>query len=135
MLLETFYTKFPEIAEKETRVLTAYKDCEDLPKGEYAFLDLHCTDADCDCRRVMVMVLKDGKVAANISYGWENQKFYNDWLFGDKKMAKEFKGPALSATNQQSNLAPVLLGYFKEFLKDAEYAERLERHYKLFKSK
>ena len=135
MILLPFNSRFPKIAEKETRVLTVLQDSKDLPKGEYTFIEFHCDTKNCDCRRIRICVIKDKKKqVAAISYGWENQRFYTKWL-GDPSMAKEFKGPALDPFENHSKEAPALLKCFKTFLKDPVYAERLKNHYYMFKEK
>lgn len=45
---------FPEIADKETRVVTVVDQAiTGLPLGAYALIDLYCTNPDCDCRNVV----------------------------------------------------------------------------------
>lgn len=51
----SFYEKFPEIAEKETKVITAIADPE-LPEGNYALIESYCDEIDCDCRRVFLNI-------------------------------------------------------------------------------
>ena len=79
----SFHEKFPEIAEKETRVMTTVADTE-LPKGNYALYESYCDEKGCDCRRVFLNIFSErrNELVAVIAYGWENSKFYADW-FGD----------------------------------------------------
>lgn len=132
-----FYTILPEIAEKETRTIVIKEHYNDLPKGEYGFIELYCDDIDCDCRNVYIQVINrdNSEVLATISYGWESIKFYKDWIGFEKvdNIIKQFKGPSLTIA-KQSVYANTLLEIFKELLKDSSYAERLKRHYKLFKN-
>ena len=52
-----FMERFPELGVRETRSVTA--TCQqDLPDGEYGFLELYCDEPGCDCRRVMIDVLR-----------------------------------------------------------------------------
>ena len=136
MAYTSFHEKFPEIAEKETRLLTLINDPE-LPTGDYGLLEAYCDEAGCDCRRVFFNVHseKRNKIVAVIAYGWEDSKFYADW-FGDDdpKIIEELKGPVLNSASPQSELAHILLNRVKEYiLKDEYYIERIQRHYRMFK--
>jgi len=51
-----FYTRFRELAFQEMRNATI-QGWEDLPDGEYGFLELYCNDDQCDCRRVLIQVI------------------------------------------------------------------------------
>jgi hypothetical protein len=133
---------FPDIAGEETRVITIFKNSDTgLPPGQYAFIDLYCADPDCDCRNVFIQVLdlRSHQPHANISYGWEPIAFYKKWMGGgekddDKFILENFKGPALVPFSIQSQYANRWLEFFKEVLRtDKDYAERLERHYRLVK--
>lgn len=132
---------FPQIAKHETRSITIVDDnnSNGLPKGQYAFLELYCTDKNCDCRNVYIHVYNHNGTAleATISYGWEPLKFYIDWMGGDKKdakMLKDLKGPALAVMAPQSPRAEKWLAIFKEMIKtDKNYANRLKGHYELIK--
>jgi hypothetical protein len=131
-----FYEKFPEIAEKETRVITSIADPE-LPAGKYVLIDAYCNDAGCDCRRVFfnVMCEETGKLMAVIAYGWESPEFYAKWYGrSDPKIINELKGPVLNAFSPQSKLAPVLLKKIEEYaISDKQYMERIKRHYSMFR--
>ena len=136
MTYTSFHEKFPEIAEKETRVITTINDPE-LPNGEYGLLEAYCAEAGCDCRRVFFNVHSErrNELVAVIAYGWEDSKFYADW-FGDNDpmIIGELKGPILNAASYQSELAPILLDRVKNYiLKDKYYIERIKRHYRMFK--
>ncbi len=130
-----FHEKFPEIAEKETRLIAAINDPE-LPKGNYILLESYCDEVDCDCRRVFFNIFSErrNEIVAVIAYGWENPKFYADW-FGDNdpRIIEDLKGPILNSASPQSELAPILLDRIKYVLKDGYYIERIKRHYRMFK--
>jgi hypothetical protein len=136
-----FNEKLPKIAEKETRFVTIHND-PNVPDGEYAFLDVHCADKTCDCRRVFIFVIqvnpayKQGQVAT-ISYGWESFAFYRKWSHGlTNDMLQEFKGPALDSYQKQSPYAPYFLEFFKNMIaNEPTYINRLKKHYNLFKWK
>ncbi|MBI4674978.1 MAG: hypothetical protein HY741_25335 [Chloroflexi bacterium] len=73
MLMTAFFVHFPDLAYKETRIVTA-RGRADLPDGEYGFLELFRDKPDCDCRRVMINVVsRDAGPSqlATINYGWE----------------------------------------------------------------
>src|SRR5207245_11325059 len=81
-----FHTYFPEIAERETLVVTVFPSSPfDLPPGRYALLEMFCDEPGCDCRRVMfyVMLPHSKEAGAIIVYGWESRQFYARWLGDD----------------------------------------------------
>jgi hypothetical protein len=127
-----FVLKFPEIGEAETRVITAFKDTN-IPKGEYGLVELYCEDPECDCRRVMIIVMSKNptKTWATINYGWESIDFYNQWFSGDAPSG--MSGAELDPLNTQSEYALEFLKIFYEIIKDENYVERLKRHYAMFK--
>lgn len=134
MPMTPFNTRFPELAIREMRSATV-KGWNDLPDGEYGFLELYCDEENCECRRVIINVIPSNaphKTLATINYGWENQAYYERWM-GDKELAKECKGPVLDVLNPQSEVAPALLRLFQVVLQDQAYVRRLEGHYELFK--
>ena len=77
-----FMERFPEVGARETRSVTV-PPRQDLPEGEYGFVELYCDEPACDCRRVILDVLRPetgwSKVWATISYGWESLDFYGKW--------------------------------------------------------
>jgi len=132
----SFHEKFPEIAEKETRVITAIADPE-LPEGNYTLIESYCDERGCDCRRVFLNIFSETRdeFVAVIAYGWENSKFYADW-FGDNdpQIIGDLKGPSLNLASPQSDLAPILLDKVNKYiLKDKSYIERIKRHYHMFR--
>jgi hypothetical protein len=138
MSYQPFKDFFPEIAKKETRVITTL-DNRYLPRDEYAFFELYCNDRGCDCRRVFLNVVATRKMetVAVIAYGWESKRYYEKWMgSGDPNDTEELKGPCLNLSSPQSELAPALVGTVKNILiKDKAYVERLKRHYKMFRKK
>ena len=122
MHLIPFYELFPEVAEKETRVLTTFERSE-LPADTYGLLEFYCPDPECDCRRVMLNVVSEKHLErgflASVSYGFDP----------DDEMA----GPFLDPLNPQTEYAETLLEYVEFVLADADYVARLERHYAMVK--
>ena len=54
MSFQMFHEICPEIGFRETRSVTLPADSgHDLPADAYAFLEMYCADAGCDCRRSM----------------------------------------------------------------------------------
>ncbi len=128
-----FHSLFPEIAEKETRTITIMEP-DLLPAGQYAFVENYCTEANCDCRRVLVNVIRLGskRIWATINFGWESMEYYQSWSTGISEL--EGKGPFLDPLCEQSELAPELMNLFEETcLRDPEYIVRLARHYGMVK--
>ena len=50
MPMTPFMERFPELGACETRSVTI-ANRDDLPNGEYGFIELYCNEPDCDCRR------------------------------------------------------------------------------------
>lgn len=130
-----FYERFRELALEEMRSATI-RGRQDLPDGEYGFLELYCGDPHCDCRRVIIDVVTPttgSKILATINYGWESLEFYEKWMH-NKELAHNCCGAKLDMLNPQTKYSSVLLELFKSVLQDQAYVERLKRHYALFKS-
>ena len=136
---ELFGSRFPEIAEKETRNITIMDTRRfGLPCGTYIFHEMFCCEHGCDCRRVFFYVTSVPRhnVEAVVCYGWESADFYKKWYKDDNPdMIVEMKGPALNLASQQSKHAPAILELVKNLLiKDKDYMERVKRHYNMFKA-
>ena len=132
----------PDVAARETRVARSQGE-GGLPAGEYAFVELFCDEAHCDCRRTFIQVWgpssaknPEARRLATISYGWESEDFYRRWAKYplDAEELAELKGPALISTDSQSQLAPLLLRMFQHLLLDEAYARRLVRHDEMFQA-
>lgn len=134
MPMAAFASRFPEIAARETRSVTLRGHAV-IPDGEYGFLEFYCDEDDCDCRRVLLMVVSRDPsvpVLATINYGWESRDYYAKWM-GDAKFADEAYGAQLELSGRQSQFAPALLKLFLGSVMDPAYVERLKRHYALSK--
>ncbi len=120
MYFAPFYELFPELAEKETRTLTAFNHPL-LPRDDYALVESYCDDVNCDCRRVMFNILRrsTNSIVAVIAFGWESEAFYARWLGDDDLMdVRDLQGPILNWGSPQSDLAPALLAQMKIVLGD-----------------
>ncbi|HLX61274.1 MAG TPA: hypothetical protein VKX17_08340 [Planctomycetota bacterium] len=69
--------------------------------GDYTFVDTYCTDEECDCRKAMIQVLRNGTLVSIINFGWEPLEFYKKWYgkAGSHSDAVEFKGPAIDISS------------------------------------
>lgn len=133
-----FYSRCPDIAERETRTITVVGAPKfGLPAGNYDFLEMYCDEPSCDCRRVFLYVVssRSRDAEAVITYGWESREFYARWMGDDDPLVMEqLCGPALNHGSPRSALAPAILEMVRQvLLKDAAYVERLKTHYRLFR--
>ncbi len=130
-----FYNICQEIAEKETRVITLqHNDNEfNLPKGDYAFIELFCDE--CDCRRVFLQVVMNQKIVTTIAYGWEKLSYYRKEFKGfEEKEIKEIKGPSIDSFLHQSNISNQVFEMFHMLLfSNKEYMNQITKHYYQFK--
>ena len=130
-----FIERFRDLGTKETRTLLV-KPEPGIPGGAFGLFELYCDEPGCDCRRVIISVLKPEtgwrKVWATIGYGWESADFYLKWSRGHSDPF-EMQGPALDELNPQSEYSEMLLELFKQVLESPGYVERLKRHYQMFR--
>lgn len=135
MPMVPFMERFPDLAARETRSVTV-SGRTDLPDGEYGFLELYCDEPGCDCRRVMIDVLRAdtewNKIWATINYGWESLEFYKKWG-GSSVTAANSKGPFLDPLNPQTPYSSALLNLFRLLLESPGYAQRIQTHYQIFR--
>lgn len=79
-----FHSRFPDVAERETRTVTVIDSSDfNLPPAHYSFLEMFCDDPGCDCRRVFSLLCHlfkkisgqslrgAGKNENSIQSGWE----------------------------------------------------------------
>jgi hypothetical protein len=123
-----FHDLFPEVAERESR--TAHVEPagpeDTLLPGSYLFLELYCTDPECDCERALLSVVEKKRgIVATISYGFGPGRFTKD---------DDPRDLFLDPLNPQSAIAEEMLSLFKEIVLDEEYDQRLRRHYRMVKS-
>jgi hypothetical protein len=106
-----------------------------LPDGEYTFMDMYCSDPDCDCRKTMIHVLHNEQHVATINYGWESRRFYQQWM-GDKDANNAFTplhGASIDISSPNRVDANGILGLFNHLLSDAWIA-KFKAHYKAVKA-
>ncbi len=134
MPMAPFFRRFPELAATETRSAQVGRH-ESLPPGEYGFVDLYCDEVGCDCRRVLLTVIRaeaDSPILASVSFGWEDPSFYHRGSLGPT-LGEEMAGPFLDPLAPQSRHAPALLELSLLVLSDPLYVARLKQHYRMFK--
>ena len=132
MMMQPFFSKFPDIARKESRCVIIPKG-NSLPAGSYFMAESFCNDKKCDCRRAFINVIYNDDIVATIGFGWENIDFYKKWAH-DKSLAPDLKGPILELGGVYTKYSEKILALFKEFMMlDKVFLERLKRHYKMFK--
>lgn len=133
MPMQPFFSVFLDLAARETRTLTVQRS-EVLPAGEYGFVEFYCNEIDCDCRRVLVQVMRPDTgdtVWATINYGWEKKAFYDKWAKEDRDHCT---GAYLDPLNPQTEYADELLDVFLYNIdNNGAYIDRLKRHYAMFK--
>lgn len=131
---ESFFSRCPEIAPFETRSFLNINN-DTFPKGHYFIIENYCNDKKCDCRKVIINIVKGDEIFATIGYGWENITFYQEWV-KDKELGLEMKGPSLEVAGEQTEYANNILKFFNEvILKYHVFLQRLKKHYKLFKDR
>ena len=140
MPYQAFHNFFPQVAKKETRVITIFDQYTDkVPAGEYSFVELFCNERDCDCRRVFFAVFASNgnEQVAVIAYGWESYEFYVKWSHEDSPdLIHNLQGPVLNLGSPQSDISENILEMFKmHLMQDDYYMERVKKHYKMFRSK
>jgi hypothetical protein len=127
---------FPVPGVDERRSITA-SNLPGLPDGEYGFLELYCDEPGCDCRRVIIDVLRPetgwNKIMATINYGWESMDFYRKWG-GSSMRPDDVQGPILDPINPQTECSTALLEIFRQMIQSPEYVARLKRHYEMFRA-
>lgn len=115
---------YPELAEAETRTLTAVNHPE-LPPDTYAFAESYCDIRGCDCRRVIfnVFAMTTKEHVATIGHALD-----------DSTPRHGLPRTFLDPMNTQTNLSQALLDeLIHVILPDPDYQARLERHYRMFK--
>jgi hypothetical protein len=136
--MEPFFSRFPDLAVRETRCVRVFAPHGSLTPGNYGFAEHYCNDSTCDCRRVLFLVSEESApdiVLAGINFGWEDEAFYARWLHGDTEGAREIVSASLDPLQPFSPRAPAILRLFRDLLlADADYVARLKRHYQMFKT-
>lgn len=106
-----------------------------LPDGEYSFIDMYCSDSDCDCRKTMVQVRHNEKLVAIINYGWESDTFYKKWMGSnnDKDSLSLMSGAAIDLSSPNLVNKEGVLCLFYALLNDM-WVAKFKHHYKAVKA-
>lgn len=139
MTFQPFQELLPEIAENETRSVTLLQSAPGLPPtGSYVFIELFCTDLDCDCRNAMILVFhtETDRLVTRLRYCWEEKAYYD-------KIGLDF-GKNLPGVFIDIGHASPHAKYFLNTLEqmcydnthtknETDYAQRIKRHYRQFR--
>jgi hypothetical protein len=130
-----------DIARTETSgfIISASIGKDVLPSGGYTLLESYCADKSCDCRKVMINIFskKFQNIIATIGYGWEDEQFYINWMFGDEKIGRSITGAYLELGGVHSRYSHACLKFFQNEIipRDPTYVYLLKRHSKIFKER
>ncbi|MBX3748009.1 MAG: hypothetical protein KF833_22100 [Verrucomicrobiae bacterium] len=105
-----------------------------LPDGEFSFVDLHCTNPACDCRKTIIQVIHKGRVVSMIDYGWETPEYYRKWMGDDDAMATEMAGASISMESPDLVRREAILKLF-EALMNERWKMAFKHHYALVKER
>lgn len=122
MSLQPYSVIFPGTDEPVMAMQLDHKSGK-IPKGNYGFIELYCTDKGCDCRRTTMFVLNEKmQEKAAISMGFDPDD--------------ELAGPFLDEFHKQSPYAGQLLDIFVELINEyPEFVEAMHRHYREVRTK
>jgi len=149
-MYEQLYHILPEVAMKETRsVVFTNENHFGITPGEYGLVELYCTDAKCDCKRVCFKIMSATiqDAVATIYYGWGSLDYYTDWFnMGrntlhemdeyDQESVYNMHGFHICELSPQTEIARPMLKFLEAYIRDNEdYANRLKQHYKLVRAK
>lgn len=122
------------IGDKHLVRTVTISDDPRLPSGEYRFIDYYCTDKACDCRKTIIQVFyQDGHVST-VNFGWEDEKFYTDWMRAgdDDEMAKEMSGLSCDWCSPDL-VSPEGMLILMSHLMDENWISTLKKHYRLMR--
>lgn len=131
MPMAPFHWRFGDLALRELRSISV-RGRHDLPDGEFALLESYCDELGWDWRRVLFQIFARGEdqPLAFVGYGWEAREYYAR-RSGDPDF--DYCGPYLEPMTRQLPHAKGLLKLVQIALTDADYVNRLRRHYAMFK--
>ena len=136
MPMALFHSRFGELALRETRVFMIPESSPgQIPAGSYGLFEMFCDEPGCDCWRALIQVREQkqpDRVLATFTYGWGTPEFYKRKL--GAAFSEDAAGVHLEAFGEQSAWSDWLLELFRSLIEsDADYAARIQRHYKMFK--
>lgn len=132
-----FFETFPALSQSELRniFITERNPYPLIPVGNYAFLEMFCPDIDCDCRKVIIPIvsINPNKTWAILHYGWACEKHYQRWWGKNHDGYRPLSGAYFDPPTDNP-LQQAFLELFKQMIEsDPHYAQRIERHYQMFK--
>lgn len=111
------------------------RNSPELPDGDYRFVDTYCVEPGCDCRKTMILVFLNDVHVSTISFGWEPQSFYREWMGSkDDRLAGEMSGGSIDITSPDRVPAKGMLAFFRALL-DENWILRFRAHYAAVKLK
>jgi hypothetical protein len=124
MAMRPFGEWFPQLGKDECRVVWLPDGAEDIPADGYALLEYYCDEPDCNCRRVILNVVRASTMQ---SVGMINYGLYSDALP---------VGPFLDPLHPRARFADSVLQMVDDMvLSDAQYLARLRRHHDMFRAR
>ncbi|WP_430754815.1 SEC-C metal-binding domain-containing protein [Magnetovirga frankeli] len=109
-------------------------DSQELPDGEYSFIDMYCDEPDCDCRKTMIQVQHNGKPVAIINFGWESADYYRQWMgTSDDGVFPPMDGASIDLTSPNLLNPDAILVLFQRLLNDF-WIEKMKNDYKAVKA-
>jgi hypothetical protein len=132
-LLQRFDDLFPQL-EKVDQCKLCMDEGDPEIDGVYDVIDFYCSDVDCDCQKVTVMIFDSNQNRrATIAYGWEAPSFYREW--GTDPVTSFWLAHGfLDPHEAQSEQAPQFLEVFLEKMKNPHFKQRFRNRYNLFKA-
>ncbi|MDA3925244.1 MAG: hypothetical protein PF904_11165 [Kiritimatiellae bacterium] len=106
-----------------------------LPDGDYTFVDMYCIDPDCDCRKTMIQVMRNGIHVGTINFGWESPEFYRKWMGGDEdESMPDLHGATIDITSPNRVSPQGMLSFFHALL-DEKWITLIKSHYSAVKAR
>lgn len=127
---------FSEEARLKMRKITLLQDTYGLPKGSYTLVENYCADKECDCRKVMINVVRiedKPTILATIGFGWEDAEYYTKWMGGDEAIGRQMAGAYLELGGIQTDFSENCMELVRNSLRDHHYIGLIRKHYRMFK--
>lgn len=102
---KSFFDEFPNLLLSELGTVSIYKNdyFQYIRPGDYAFVEMFCMEANCDCRRALIRVvsINPNKSWTILNYGWDSDDYYKSWFASDRLAYGIGSGVSLSASAQE----------------------------------
>jgi hypothetical protein len=105
-------------------------DSDQIPNGDYRFIDMYCTDPTCDCRKTMIQVFHNDILVSTINFGWESRDFYQKWMGcpEDHKIDPAMHGVSIDIGSPDKVSPEGMLALFHALL-DEKWIAKFKTHY------